>query len=175
MNENNSNTFKIGFGLFDILFLLCTFYVWYFSKLVAIESLANDFAETAAPIDNKISNDNRVIDLISNDSSNQNSNENRTILPNNTNLGENANPPKPAKIGFTFGNLDKAIDKITTNISSDLQNNVNSVNNIVKDVTCNHCGIIYVKKHHKQKFCCESCRIAAWELRTNVKLHTSKK
>lgn len=39
---------------------------------------------------------------------------------------------------------------------------------------CEHCGSEYIYKIHNQKFCCEGCRIAAWEARTGKKFKKPK-
>lgn len=36
--------------------------------------------------------------------------------------------------------------------------------------TCEHCGNAYTYRHHKQRYCKEDCRVAAWELRTGQTL-----
>jgi hypothetical protein len=40
--------------------------------------------------------------------------------------------------------------------------------------TCEHCGSEYIYKIHNQRFCGESCRIAAWEARTGKKFKKPK-
>lgn len=40
---------------------------------------------------------------------------------------------------------------------------------------CVHCGTTYNYRHHKQKYCKDECRIAAWEQRTGKKLKLKKK
>ena len=38
-------------------------------------------------------------------------------------------------------------------------------------VQCKHCKVDYVKNHHKQKYCNETCRKEAYEMRTGKKLY----
>jgi hypothetical protein len=40
---------------------------------------------------------------------------------------------------------------------------------------CHHCNNEYTYRHHKQKYCSDACRIAAWEKRTGRKLKKGKK
>ena len=40
---------------------------------------------------------------------------------------------------------------------------------------CNHCTTPYIYRHHKQKYCCDKCRINAWQDRTGKKLKMKKK
>ncbi len=42
-----------------------------------------------------------------------------------------------------------------------------------KNRTCEHCNQPYIYRHHKQKFCTEACRIAAFEARKGRKLFKS--
>lgn len=48
---------------------------------------------------------------------------------------------------------------------------VNDAANKGKDRTCEHCGKPYIYGHHKQKYCSDHCRVAAWEQRTGAKLN----
>lgn len=185
LNETNANTFKIGFGLFDILFLLCTFYIWYFSKCVAIESLASDLLITI-PIDNKI------IDS-------ENKNVGSQDVPNTQ---QNAIPNQQNKIGFQYDfthlknksaadaqpNLDvKSENDVTHDVNTNAINGKNDVTHDVKTSAinnkvilgngnriCLHCQGIFTYKVHNHKYCGEDCRIAAWELRTG-KIFTKPK
>jgi hypothetical protein len=141
-NENNANTFKIGFGLFDLLFLLCTLYAWNFRKLVALETLVS--VEILPNVPNRATAQQAEPAIIGN---------------------QNAIPNQQNKIGFDYD---------FTHLKSKTANENHNENHNENRITCLHCGIVYVKKHHKQKYCCENCRIAAWELRTNTKLITKK-
>ena len=40
---------------------------------------------------------------------------------------------------------------------------------------CLHCKTPYIYRHHKQKYCCDNCRIMAWEQRTGKALKKKKK
>ena len=40
---------------------------------------------------------------------------------------------------------------------------------------CEHCKTAYIYRHHKQKYCCDKCRIMAWEQRTGKELKKKKK
>ncbi len=49
------------------------------------------------------------------------------------------------------------------------ENRNNENRNNENKPTCKHCNTAYVKNHHKQIYCCETCRISAYELRTGAK------
>jgi hypothetical protein len=172
LNETNANTFKIGFGLFDIFFLLCSFYVWYFTKLVAIESLANEMSPGPE----------------------------KHITIENTNVGsqnapntqQNAIPNQQNKIGFHYdfthlknkaaadaaANLDTNSGKHSKNVENVEKHDENSMNENRKEVNktyenhihynrkCLHCGNNFLHNHKKQKFCADKCRVGAWEQKT---------
>lgn len=62
--------------------------------------------------------------------------------------------------------------------ADDYRNTVNpALTTIVDDTrrTCQHCGKAYTYKHSKQKFCTETCRVAAWELQHGKELKRTKK
>jgi hypothetical protein len=147
-NENNANTFKIGFGLFDLLFLLCTLYAWNFRRLVALETLVS--VEILPNVPNLTTSE---------------KSEPLEIAESAKPINQNAIPNQQNKIGFDYD---------FTHLKSKTANENHNENHNENRITCLHCGIVYVKKHHKQKYCCENCRIAAWELRTNTKLITKK-
>lgn len=180
INENNANTFKIGFGCFDLLFILCSLYVWNFKKLVSIESLANELPT----VDSK-----------------------QIAIENTNNLGNqivsganNSIPQQTNRIGFhyDFTHLKKqAVNELpnekpneieSNNVhQNELPNEIKEIDNITKivnenritkivgsDIICLHCGNAYVKNHHKQKYCNENCRIASWELRTGKTFNKPK-
>lgn len=209
-NENKANTFKIGFGIFDLLFLLCTLYVWNFIRKVAIESLANDLPQVpATPAeDNKaFALDNKVIAI-------ENTNVDSQGINENTNTQINAIPNQHNKIGFHYDfthlknkekpnkmndtvlddnvgtnkmndlptvnvnnseritvNVDKDTDSICPPIKVDMPTvNVNSERIVItlqaNEKECLHCQKVFSFKHWNAKYCSETCRIGAWELRT---------
>ncbi len=184
VNETNANTFKISFGLFDILFLLCSLYVWSFKKFVAIENLATELL--VIPIDNKIV-DSENKNIGSQDVPNENANSEKNAIPNQQN-----------KIGFRydFTHLkSKSVADVQPNIENDVTHDlntsaINSKNDLTHDVKtsainnkvilgngnriCLHCKAIFTYKVHNHKYCGEDCRIAAWELRTG-KIFTKPK
>lgn len=43
-----------------------------------------------------------------------------------------------------------------------------------KDRICEHCGEAYIYNHAKQKYCCDECRMKAWEERTGKTLNRGK-
>jgi hypothetical protein len=176
-NETNANTFKIGFGLFDLFFLLCSLYVWYFTKLVAIESLATE-------------QDNAQDKIIAIENTNVGSQN----APNeNVNTQINAIPNQQNKIGFQydFTHLkNKSAADATPNLDLKTENdlstsvvNTNHVNTNVVDTSiilgngnriCLHCQGVFTYKTNNHKYCNDTCRISNWELRTGRKFKKSK-
>ena len=49
-NEIAATQYKFGFAFFDALFLLCTLYVWYFRKNVAVEGMVNENVSLAPTV-----------------------------------------------------------------------------------------------------------------------------
>ena len=45
----------------------------------------------------------------------------------------------------------------------------------IRNRNCSHCGDEYAYKHHKQKFCSDSCRKKAWEKKSGRKLKLKRK
>ncbi len=172
-NEANANTFKIGFGLFDILFLFCTLYVWSFKKFVAIENLATELLITI-PIDNKIIDSENVG---SQDSINENTNTEKNAIPNQhgkigfmydfTHLKTQNTKPlyddthKSEKVNEKAHEMYEKSDN--ENRKETTANNDNSNNGNRK---CLHCGTGFIYNAKKQKYCSDTCRVAAWELKT---------
>jgi hypothetical protein len=167
-NEKQATTFKIGFGLFDLLFLLCTFYVWYFMRMVSIERLANNLPTEQANEQANISPPTKQ-DSIQDNTQEQGNNG---AIPQST---------QPQRIGFTydFTHLKKQ------NANDDLPNELPITPNVITpsvitpnvgsgNKICLHCGIVYTYKIHNQKFCSVECRILAWELRTGKTLSKGK-
>ena len=161
-NENNANTFKIGFALFDILFLLCSLYVWNFKKLVSIESLANELQP--------IANESIAI-------------ENINVMGGDVpNTQINAIPNQQNKIGFRydFTHLkNKAANELPNEKpifdteKQGIDNNTVNVNGERVIITlqpneriCLHCQTVFTYKHWNAKYCSDNCRIENWELRT---------
>jgi ribosomal protein S27AE len=58
-------------------------------------------------------------------------------------------------IGFAYGN------RTTENVEANRR-------------TCAHCGNAYIYGHARQKYCCDDCRVAAWETRTGRPLQKQR-
>jgi hypothetical protein len=52
-NQTAATQYQFGFAFFDALFLLCTLYVWYFRKCVAVEGMVNENV-SIAPVVNVV-------------------------------------------------------------------------------------------------------------------------
>lgn len=166
-NENNANTFKIGFGLFDLLFLLCTLYAWNFRRLVAIETLASNATEPLPNVPNRTVAQQAEPAIIGN---------------------QNAIPNQQNKIGFDYDfthlkskaanelpNENKEIDKATVNVNSERNNSERIIITLQpNEKKCLHCQTVFTHKHWAAKYCSDNCRIAAWELRTGKTFNKPK-
>jgi hypothetical protein len=75
-----------------------------------------------------------------------------------------ADQAKRRQIGF----------KLPSNDTNENRLNENRYTN-EKQRTCHNCEKQYTYRHHKQKYCCDQCRIEAWEKRTGAKLKKGKK
>lgn len=136
-NQSNANAYRYGFAAFEVLFIVTTLFVWYFRKKVAIES------EVA----------------------------HRKVIAERGSISQPQpvftaeKPHKANPIGFQFGwqhqNTDTGAES-----NQEHENRVTKI--VITEGTriCKHCGDAYQHKHHKQLYCSEPCRIAAWEQRT---------
>jgi hypothetical protein len=160
--------FQFGFAFFDLLFILCSLYGFYFSRCVVLEEKANQL-NTNTPTVTPLAPVTPITNQISHDVTSQ---EN-----------EIPNSPRGNPIGFTFSNLNKKVvpktepNKVatekdeTTNVETSkvseltpVVNTANVVDNLGNgNKVCEHCGKIYTYKIHNQKYCKTACRIAAWE------------
>ncbi len=151
-NTTNATQFKIGFAAFELLFFVCTVFVWYYKRRSSIEFLAASPATITRA----------TVQLAPNNEQGTTPN-----IPPNTDT-----PPAPSKrIGFVFGT---AKPKKET-----LPNNENRTTIIVNENSngfrvCKHCQKEYIYKHNKQQYCSETCRVAAWEQRNGKRLKKRK-
>ncbi len=84
--------------------------------------------------------------------------------------GENSNPFETHHrnpIGFN-----KPVNNIKNNTIRKTYNDTPEAEN---RRLCAHCSKAYTYRHHKQKYCCDGCRIEAWEQRTGKTLKMKKK
>lgn len=202
VNENNANTFKIGFGLFDLFFLLCSLYAWNFTKLVAIEKLANDLL-LSTPADSTLQSSIDTQNTGSQDVPNTQQNsipnqQNRigfrydfTHLKNKSVANDtpatdknikaaNELPNEKDNKNLVFDNENKEIDSPTLNVNGESNTlNVNSERIIItlqaNEKICLQCQTVFTHKHWAAKYCGDGCRITAWELRTGKTFTKGKK
>jgi predicted PurR-regulated permease PerM/ribosomal protein S27AE len=62
----------------------------------------------------------------------------------------------------------------TTPTNETTTNKKNDSNETTKTRVCAHCGTSYIYKHNKQVYCCNKCRLTAWEIKHGKKLHFNK-
>lgn len=75
-----------------------------------------------------------------------------------------ADQAKRRQIGFKIPSNDTDENRLNENRYSDTKQRI-----------CHNCEKEYTYRHHKQKYCCDKCRIEAWEKRTGAKLKKGKK
>lgn len=160
-NAKTQLTYQLGFGVFDLLFFLCLLFQYHYKKRCAVEYLANQPSRTA--------------------------NEGSSPLPQATQGLENLQsrnvsalytPSPKSKIGFMFGlnseeyntkfvknEIRKEDKEITIEVIQSENINLAEGNRI-----CEHCGKVYVYMHNKQRYCCDNCRVQAWQERTGKKV-----
>lgn len=81
------------------------------------------------------------------------------------------NPNTSPGIGFQFGAQNSRNDAVQQD-NSTRNNGTRKVGD--GNRVCEHCGDVFVYKVWNHKFCSESCRVAAWELKTGRKLRKGK-
>jgi hypothetical protein len=154
-NETNKTQFQIGFAAFELLFFVCTIFVWYYKRRSSVEFLAvtPDTIGTA------------TVQLTT---------KTQTVIappPSTENLDT---PPAPApskRIGFVFGKS-KGVPNENSNTVSDTPNE--NSNRLYENRVCLHCQQTFIHNHRKQKYCCNVCRITAWEQRNGKRLKKRK-
>lgn len=144
-NKESELTYRYWFGAFELVFVLCTWFVYYFKKRTAIESKAG--AE-AVPTDSENESQVQKIGF--------------SQVPNSTIA------PQVNKVGFSFGN------NTSKNNDNGECNTVNVVMLNIDEKQCLHCGTKFNKKHWNAKYCGEECRISAWEKKTGKKFNKKK-
>lgn len=157
-NEIQANTFQIGFGFFDLLFILCSVYVWYFKHCCTVEYLANNESQNTQQAPSlQISETN--------------------LQPQNQVPNQNANGSQPLitknPIGFEFKNWNKKVDN--ENRINENRNQEPNENRMNGNRICLHCNTSFIYNAKKQKYCSDNCRVSAWELKTKRVLQFKNK
>jgi hypothetical protein len=172
-NTINETTYRYGFALFELGFLLCVFFQHKFGSRVAIESglinadfkklviTFNDFTEHS--INKAKEQAHQTLEHL------QKTAPLPVQLPNPI-PNPVPNPVPERQIGFTFGWQEKPKEPIHENRITKIVNE-NRVHNLR---ICKNCGKEYIYKHHKQIYCCEECRIESWEKRTGKPFNLKK-
>jgi hypothetical protein len=133
----NVQTYQYAFSGFELVFIICTLWAWYFRRRVAVEAEITYLPTT--------------VNVGAQNGSNTAGTWNEPQpLP--------TVEPKPAqRIGFTFSWQNPQADNSTVNVNNGERG---------KKKACEHCGTLFTKKHWNARYCSDECRIAAWELRT---------
>jgi hypothetical protein len=175
-NQTAATQYKFGFAFFDALFLLCTLYVWYFRKCVAVEGMVNENVNIA-PVVNVVEQSVTQIPVTQPEQgdSNRKTDYLKFVPVIKDSYGKKKNDDEN-RID------DNRQEKETLNeILDDNRINENRQENFNTNLgirVCLHCKDTYVVNHKKQKYCnCEvkKCRQAAWENKTKRPLVFKKK
>lgn len=151
-NETNAAMYQYGFAAFEALFIAATLFVWFFRKKVAIESEAATGQTTARKTS--------VTPVPQEDP--------QQVNPYTADRPRKANP-----IGFSFQWQKPQTISPNENRLDENRNNENRISEGTR--ICKQCGTAYHHRHHKQLYCSDACRIAAWEARTGKDFKPKKK
>ena len=173
-NAINSTQFKVGFAVFELLFFVCTVFVWYYKRRSSIEFLAATPATiTRATVQLAPTNEQNTMVQVAPPPTEQGTTPN--VTPTDT------PPPAPSKrIGFVFGKKQAPtadVNTATPNVSSSTTADVSTGTTPTVGTgnkVCLHCKKTYTYSIHNQKYCSETCRVAAWEQRNGRRLKKRK-
>jgi hypothetical protein len=166
-NEIAATQYKFGFAFFDALFILCTLYVWYFRKQVAIEAMVE--TQTTSPP----------------------TPEGATFRPHNSVFAPPSRGGRLPKKDY-LRNTPLIRDDYAKKVGNENRNNENRQEEEILEKrhdenridenrqvigvrNCLQCQTEFVANHKKQKYCCDDCRKVAWENKTKRPLILKKK
>jgi len=147
---NKMQAYSVGAAIVaELVFLLCTAFCLYY--------LFRHFAEQQAAHETEAANATTVATLPTSTNGqtatiSQNGTASKVAADNGNGLPHNETR-RP--IGFHHGNRN------TENVEANRR-------------TCAHCGNAYTYGHARQKYCCDDCRVAAWETRTGRPLQKQR-
>lgn len=148
-NETNKTQFQISFAAFELLFFVCTIFVWYYKRRSSVEFLA----VTPDTIGTATVSTHTTADV-------------NSTTPTVATTPQTPQPtPTTRRIGFVFGTKKST----TADVISTATPNVGNGNKV-----CLHCSKPYTYQIHNQKYCSETCRVAAWEQRNGKRLKKRK-
>jgi hypothetical protein len=185
-NEIAATQYKFGFAFFDALFLLCTLYVWYFRKNVAVEGMVNENVALATTI------------IVQQPVTQQPISQ----IPETTKFSQQVakkshEPPHRKKDYLKHTPIIKEVikkendDENRTDDNDDTRQEKKILNEIKVEnrqyenrqemlgvrrcLNIANCNNDFVANHKKQKFCCDNCRKQHWEEKTQRPLVFKKK
>ena len=179
-NELAATQYRIGFAIFDALFLLCSMYVWYYRNQVALEQLLTEELSTPLPtVSSTVVRHDEPVPLPENSPS--------SFPRPNRPIGfrydfTHLKPTNPPHVSTPLSNQvleetapvgKKSMIFPSTSLPTKIVTKIVDENR--GGICCLHCQGGYVKNHHTQKYCSEPCRVAAWEQRTGKQVVRAKK
>jgi Zn finger protein HypA/HybF involved in hydrogenase expression len=141
-NAKNQSAFQYAFLTIEVLFFLFTFFQFNYKYHSAVEFEREKAENTTQEVTNQVTS------VVSN------LGITHPVSGNGT--------PQQKKIGFSFGNIQEPISVVTSVVNEVALKDGNR--------NCLHCGAVYEYKIINQKFCCEKCRVEAWQLKTGKSL-----
>ena len=153
-NKEQETVYRYWFGSFELVFVLCTWFVYYFKKRTAIEC-----TYAVQEIDNQENEKPTKIGF--------STVPNSTIAPNS----------QVQKVGFQFGSNTPTLK--VNGEGNNLESNTVKVEKeyiLLKENerVCKHCSKVFTYKHWNATYCGEKCKIEAWEQRTGKKFNKKK-
>lgn len=207
----NVQTYQYAFSGFELVFIICTLWVWYFRRRVAVEAESQYLTEKTTegreaqsqplPYEQPKATPRNIGFTFAWQQANETSyNETGKLNPtspvhaqkftnetgksshipfihaqkiaNETGYNETGklNPASPVHAQkFTNETGYNETGKETATMT-EVQNTTNQSGcNVFGLRTCKHCGQSFERNHKVQQYCCKSCKVAAWELRTGKK------
>lgn len=173
-NEIAATQYKFCFAFFDTLFILCTLYVWYFRKQVAIEAMVEQ--TTVNSYQGSVSSHQLPVN------SNHVAATKQVLKPPHRNYLRNT----PLIFEVQKRGVKKNIDDENRNNENrqeeELMSEIHDENRINENRlsiigvrNCLQCQTEFVANHKKQKYCCDDCRKESWENKTHRPLILKKK
>jgi endogenous inhibitor of DNA gyrase (YacG/DUF329 family) len=184
----NVQTYQYAFSGFELVFIICTLWAWYFRRRVAVEAESQYLTEKTTegreaqsqplPYEQPKATPRNIGFTFAWQQANETGN-------NETGKSNPTSPIHAKKITNESGNNETGKSNPTSPIHAqkftnqsgketptmiNVQNTTNQSGcNVFGLRTCKHCGKSFERNHKVQQYCSKSCKVAAWELRTGKK------
>jgi hypothetical protein len=168
-NAENQSAFQYAFLTIEVLFFLFTFFQFNYKYHSAVEYEREKAETKTQPV-----NPTEMINVNHSQGMMLDQDTLRKLLQETINGSQNnlsASPVQPSKkIGFGFTAHEKAGNMINVNRKAEPQ-----TPNLDGNRNCDFCQNLYKYKVWNQRFCCEKCRVEAWQVANPDKVKSFKK